>query len=761
MNYYENQKKEKAKKYRTNIKQNNHNYSITLFVVEEKLQISIKYSNPFSDEIFEYTNFYSSHQLKIINKYFRSFENTEKICKDLDRLLKKNKVSIDDKNGFLILSIQVLMKKEKTNIIFKLKKKVTDYRRNNDRSNNYNYNNINNYNKERNKNSISMPKYNNEDDDNKLKYLLNDLNDRVSMLENSHRYDSAPKEKNDYRYRNNSNNMNINESNLLIGNINNIMVRMNRLEDLNKEKDDRIKELEDKISKYENNLSNTMSYPTYSLPNKSQKSKNEKNGSPKKRKDSNPKDGEYEYEVNPDSNNNSIHKSKDKNGQKLRSKKKIEKEKPEYRFKKIEESKDQAEENNIKSSKRKNNTDNSKDDNSSRPKKNNIKSKSQIKNRKSQNSNSSEDDENKKNRRKKRNSYSSQKESEKSSTKDKKKNNKKRKEEERKSEDDEDNDEKNNKHEKETEKNSEKEEKNNKKRRKSDNSNSSEEKNNKKIKDNNSSDEEKAKKRNLNKSHEDIQLAMAKTGLPMVEREDLKNYINSRIFFTTKELQFIKYTITRNKEHLHCYFEVLYRASIDGDYEDNINNYCEGRYPQLILIYTSEGARFGAYIEKEKHTSFFGTESYREIPGTCFLFSLNSLKSYDIKEGKKATDDRPEKLCFGRSFLLNDNGSNWFIFTPRNAFLGAKCMIGDKESTFGNIDTSEIVGNKKEYTIKEVEIFKVETFTDDDEDDDEENTKFIKEKEIRVKNFSKKKRNNEDTIKIKNTKIQNEDNEED
>ena len=78
----------------------------------------------------------------------------------------------------------------------------------------------------------------------------------------------------DYRY--NKNNININDSSLLLGNINNIMVRMNRLEDLNKEKDDKIKELEDKISKYENNLSNTMSYPTYSLPNKSQRSKNEK-----------------------------------------------------------------------------------------------------------------------------------------------------------------------------------------------------------------------------------------------------------------------------------------------------------------------------------------------------------------------------------------------------------------------------------------------------------------------------------------------------
>ena len=752
MNYYED-KKEKFKKYRTNIKQNNQNYSITLFIVEEKLQISVKYSSPYSDEIFEYTNFYSFHQLKIINKYFRYFDNIEKICKDLDKLLKKNKVSIDDKNAFIILSIQVLIKKEKTNIIFKLKKKVTDYRRNNDRINN-NYNNINNYNKNRSKNSISMPKYN-EEEESKIKNLLNDLNDRVSMLENSHRYDSAPKEKMDYRNnRNNINNinkMNINESNLLLGNINNIMVRMNRLEDLNKEKDDRIKELEDKISKYENNLSNTMSYPTYSLPNKSQKSKNEKDSNIKKKENNNQNDGEYEYEIN-SGNNNNISKSKDKNNQKLRGKKKIEREKPEYKFKPIEESKDQSEDNNIKSGKRKNNIDNSKDENPRRQKKNNIKSKSQGKIKKSQDSNSSEDNEKKKNHRK-RTSYSSQKESEKSDKKEKN-NIKKRREEERKSESEDEND-KNNKNEEENENSSEKEE-NNKKRRKRNNSNSSEEKNNIKRKNSNSSEEVKPKKKNLNKSYEELQKNKVAIGLPLVEREeDLKKYVNSRIFYTTEELQLVKNRITRNKEHLHCYFDILYRASIDRDYEETINNLCEGHYPQIILFYASEGSRFGVYIEKEKHIGFFGNESYKEVPGTCFLFSLNSLKIFDIKEKQIATDNRPERLCFGRSFLLNDNGSNWFIFTPRNSFLGSKCMIGDKESNFGIIDTSQIVGYKKDYILKEVEIFEVIFFQDDDEDDDDENTKFVKEKEIRVKNFSKKKRNNNDTIKIKNMKIEN------
>ena len=38
---------------------------------------------------------------------------------------------------------------------------------------------------------------------------------------------------------------------------------------------------------------------------------------------------------------------------------------------------------------------------------------------------------------------------------------------------------------------------------------------------------------------------MAKTGLNMVEREDLKNYQNSKIFYTKNELQMVKNKISK------------------------------------------------------------------------------------------------------------------------------------------------------------------------------------------------------------------------
>jgi hypothetical protein len=212
----------------------------------------------------------------------------------------------------------------------------------------------------------------------------------------------------------------------------------------------------------------------------------------------------------------------------------------------------------------------------------------------------------------------------------------------------------------------------------------------------------------------------AQTNLEIVGREDLRNYINSRIFFTKKELVMVKKKILKDQTKKVVLFDLLYRATIDGDYEDAIIANCEGSYPQLILFYTLQGARFGIYIEKEEHVNLFGNVSYKEVPGTSFLISLNSLKTYDILKGKKATHDRDEKLCFGRSFMFNDNGSNWLIYTPRNEFLDAQCMIGNQESDFGKIDTNEIVGINKTYQLKEVEIFKViiepiEAFSTDEE----------------------------------------------
>ena len=681
MIYYSDRQQDNIQKYRINIQKNNKNYTIALYVVQSKLHVSIKYKTDLSDEIFEYANFYSFHQLQIINKYFKYFDNLEQICRDLDKKLKTNKISIEEKSEFIIIKIKVLIKNEKTNIVLKLlKKKITDYHPQKSRKR---YLNASNLYKDYTKNSLSMPKYN----DNETKSLLNGLNDRISVLENSHRYDSLPKENINNQYL--TNDINVNDNKIFLNNINTIIKRINKLEDLNQEKDYKIKELEDQISKFEGNISNIMSYPVYSIPNISQKSRNEKSNNNisyiNKKKNNVRNPNELEIEINSGIFN-------DKNEQTLRNKKHSEesnkKKDIKYHFEEIEE---------------KNQNDNIKPNkkdylNKSLNEENNIKLNNQKKNIK--NRNKSQQNKHKNNS----NSPISMNEEEDSTNNNKKYHNHKINP-----------DDNQNKENMEGSSYAEGGKKNNG------------EKNSKTV------DNSISKKEILNKK-------MALSGLPMVEREDIKKYINSRIFYTRKEMQMVKNKIIKNKKHLHCYFDLLYRASIDGDYEEIIDSLCKGVYPQLILFYTQEGARFGIYIEKEKHTSFFGEVTYKEIPGTSFLFSLNSLKIYDVLEGRKASDDGPEKLCFGKSFYYNSNDSNWFIKTPKNQFLLIECMIGDKECSFGNIDTNEIVGMKKEYYLEDVEIFKVVIYPDGDDD---ESSKHEKEKEIKINN---KNNSDNDTI---------------
>jgi hypothetical protein len=207
-----------------------------------------------------------------------------------------------------------------------------------------------------------------------------------------------------------------------------------------------------------------------------------------------------------------------------------------------------------------------------------------------------------------------------------------------------------------------------------------------------------------------------KLGIPVVPRENLKKYVNSRIFFTKNELRALKGKLSNGNKKLHIFFDLLYRASVDGDFEEIIKNNTEDKEKTLTLFYTYEGARFGVYINTKKTTSIFKGKVYKEIPGTSFIVSLNNLRFFDIEENKTSKQDIPDYLSFGRTFYLNKNSSNWLIYTPRSNFLKKKCSIGNQKSDYKFFDAELLVGNRNNYHIKDVEIFHV-VFEKDREDD--------------------------------------------
>ena len=607
--------KEKDVRYKINLYQNETNYSTRLIIVEGKLEILIRASKSFSEDIYEYSNTYNFKQLQITNKYFSNFKDIEEICTDLDRLLQLKVTVEEENNKAIILKIPTSIDKSSGEIIFKImkKKKVT--------------------------------KIKNATENLKGKYNFN-----MNALDNKLR----------------ANNENNNTDNLLLGNITELVNRVKKLEKKESEKEKTINKLQEDITNYQEKLNNSYNYP---IVNKLAKT---------------------DINLADDKNNqiSQIIKNRNEN----------------------EEEDDDDIDMDLDTEKR----------DSIKKKKNKKKPKEEIINT---------DINNKSKNKKKDNSDSDSDESSSESKKKKKK-----------------------------------------KRKKSDSSDEISEKEIKNIPNGkNDLDNDNTKLRNrkdyIKEKPKQIYESLP-SGFPIVEREDIKDYINSRIFYTINEMQMVKKAIAKiklaeksssNKNNsnkniiIHAYFDLLYRASVDGDYEETINSLCGGSYPQLVLFLTHEGARFGVYIEKEKVTSFFKKEvSYKEIPGKSFLFSLNSLKIYNIQEGETSTDNRTEKLCFGRTYYYNQNESNWLIYIPRNEFLGRDLIFGDKESYYEGVKMNEIIGNSSTYHLKDVEIFKVEIEEEEGEINNKKNKKInILDEKEKINEEDEEKKNkiyNDETV---------------
>ena len=596
-------------KYKTNLYQNETNYSIKLLIIDGKLQIVIKSSKSFSEDIYEFSNTYSFRQLQITNKYFSSFNNIDEVCTDLDKLLKLKVIVEEEKDKTLILKIPTSMDKSSGDIIFKLMKikKVKKVRHS----------------------SRDKIKINNIDIVNKKLYETN-----------------IPG----------------NSNNLLLGNISDLVDRVKKLEKKEIEKDKTINKLKEEMNNYQEKLNNSYNYPIYSpLAKKS----------------------DIKINLADDKNNNISRIIKNKN----------------------EDDDDDDIDINFEN-------DTIKDKKNKKKKKNSTDIKNKL------DSDNNEDDSS----------------------------------------------------------DSEKKKKKKKKKKKSDSFLDESKKDTSNAKED--SDDDKSNNillksgnrnfniNNINNINYKTQNETSVSGFPIIKRDEkLKEYINSRIFYTIREMQTIKRQITKGQRNLHAYFDLLYRASIDGAEESKIDSFCKGKYPQLILFFTHEGARFGVYVEKEKIKTIFKKEDhYKEIPGTSFLFSLNTLKCFPILPKELGTDNRPEKLCFGRTYYYNNNESNWQIYIPNNNFLDVDLKFGDKESSYQNVTYSDIVGNSYGYHLKDVEIFQV-MLEDDGTGNINNNKKKKKEKieKIEEENYEEDKIDvnkiyNDDTV--ISQKKENENNEE-
>ena len=165
---------------------------------------------------------------------------------------------------------------------------------------------------------------------------------------------------------------------------------------------------------------------------------------------------------------------------------------------------------------------------------------------------------------------------------------------------------------------------------------------------------------------------------------------------------------------------------MDGDYEEIIKENTYDAEKTLTLFYTYEGSRFGVYVQKRKATTFLKGKTYKEVPGTSFIVSLNNLRFFNISPNQTSKGGHEDDLCFGRTFYLNRNGSNWLIYTPKSNFLKKRCFIGNQKGEYIKFDPEILIGNKNDYHIKDIEIFHVVFEKDENNEKDNDKKKYAK-----------------------------------
>ena len=204
-----------------------------------------------------------------------------------------------------------------------------------------------------------------------------------------------------------------------------------------------------------------------------------------------------------------------------------------------------------------------------------------------------------------------------------------------------------------------------------------------------------------------IQYENYKNDIPIVKRENILN-LNSRIIFRNKEAILLLKKLSGGDPNTIINLNLLYRASKDGDSQEILKMCCSNKLKTLTLFYTIEGARFGVYIEKYKKKNLISGNHLHEMPGTSFIISLNNLIYYNVLAKKTSLDIKNSNmLCFGLCSRINNNQTNFLIYTSRNNFIGKRYLFGDKNDVYLNLDYKNIVGSNPYYHIKDVEIFEV------------------------------------------------------
>ena len=170
-----------------------------------------------------------------------------------------------------------------------------------------------------------------------------------------------------------------------------------------------------------------------------------------------------------------------------------------------------------------------------------------------------------------------------------------------------------------------------------------------------------------------------------------ENSIDSLIISKIEDIKLLKGWISPNQK---VTFELIYRASRDGDTTKDFHRMCDNKSPTICLLKTPGGYIFGGYT-----TILFNNPNKKEFilkDEKAFVFSLNKKEKFFSKDGNNSIYIHPDYL------IIFGDGSN-SIQIENNAFQANNHWSNPKGSYGINLNLTE----NKYFSIVEMEVFQV------------------------------------------------------
>lgn len=195
------------------------------------------------------------------------------------------------------------------------------------------------------------------------------------------------------------------------------------------------------------------------------------------------------------------------------------------------------------------------------------------------------------------------------------------------------------------------------------------------------------------------------SGRSKTEKKNLIYFPESEIITSDGEVEFLIRKLKQINYDQKIIFQLKYRASRDGDDAEDFHRFCDDIGPNIVLIKSKKGIKFGGFTQKNwggyanPENSYFKYGIQKEDT-TAFCFSITKKKIY--KQNKNNKFAITARVNNGPIFRRD-------IFRAEDSFLSEKMGFcnDDMETFIGEENKCEISGGEEEFDIEELEVFEV------------------------------------------------------